>query len=111
MAITISNKNPNAGDERLGFRKLHFAQVTFDSSYPTGGEAFDPVQFGLTEAPTQVIPTSRKLNCTEGVLDVRYDYTNKKLMVFCAATGLEIADTTNLSSMVVDLIIIEGSPA
>lgn len=112
MALSVSNKNPNSGRELIGFRPTQFVQVTFDSSYPTGGEAFDPVQFGPEFAsPTQVIATARNLACPEGILDVRFDYTNKKLMVFCAATGLEIADTTDLTSLTADVIVVAGAAA
>lgn len=108
MALTVANKNPNAGDERIGFRRTHFALVTFDSSYPTGGEAFDPVQFGVTDGPTHVIATPRKLDCAAGILTVQYDYTNKKLVVVCP-NGAEVADTTDLSSFTADVVVIEGA--
>ena len=35
------------GPEVPGSRKEVFGTITFDSSYPTGGEGFTPAEFGL----------------------------------------------------------------
>ena len=35
------------GPEVPGSRKESVGTITFDSSYPTGGEAFTPAEFGL----------------------------------------------------------------
>lgn len=92
MAVTISGLDFSvAGDKR---RTL--GTVTFDNSYPTGGEAITPQQVGLAdilfmdvENPVSSTPTTRM--CT-------YDLTNEKFMVFTSSDGNQVANGTDLSA-------------
>lgn len=114
MALTVSSPNPDAGAGRLGKRQLKFVTVTFDSDYLEGGEAFDPVQFGLVGKPFQVIPTPR-VHARGPV--VTYDRTNKTLVVF-GNGGTSSSNVTaksygelchcDLSALVCDITIVEG---
>lgn len=49
MALTISEAADALRPSHVvGDLKLKFVRVTFDSSYPTGGEAITPANFGMT---------------------------------------------------------------
>jgi hypothetical protein len=45
MALTITV--PDAGRTVIGNKRLTIGTIAFDSSYPTGGEAFTPEDIGL----------------------------------------------------------------
>lgn len=112
MALTIAPSEPHAGAVQVGPRRAAIAKITFDSSYPTGGEAFDPSQLGIEGKPAMVICSPRPGASTTFI--VQYDRANKKLMVF-EQSGVddapfdEVDDTTNLSTLVVDVLVIAGS--
>lgn len=89
MALTIT-KIANA-DYTEANKRVRVRSVTFDSSYPTGGESLTPADVGLrviTEARAH--GAFRKSDASDAVL-VSYDYTNKKLLAYRqkdpAATG------------------------
>lgn len=128
MALAISDlKRDVAGNKRL-----HHGKITFDSSYPSGGEALTPANIGLH--------TIERIVFSEALgFKAEYDYANQKVVVKCpsvvtgaagagtlddfpmsgvgatsASIGLtagnattrfggqqEVADTTNLSTLVV----------
>jgi len=73
MAAVVSI--PSARKNTLGAWKLGVADVTMDSSYPTGGEAVDPADFGITTAYIVLIDGAQGFH---GV----WDYTNKKIVVY-----------------------------
>lgn len=84
-------------------RSIKFGTLAFDSSYPTGGESFDPVALGLSEIESIVF------NSTSGYV-FEYDSTNKKVIVrgqdpTDATVGViafsEVADTTDLAAVTV----------
>ncbi len=88
--------------------------VTFDSSYPSKwGRTFDATAYVKNTNADRVTNESTALGYV-----VRYDATNKKLKVFnvpaldgnaASAQALaEVANTTNLSTLSVDLIISGG---
>lgn len=113
MALTVANANPNAGNEVVGYRRLHFVTVTFDNSYTTGGLAFDPAQFGVIGKPGMTLALPRIFGAdTTKHLICRYDRVNKKLQAFqqSAATGAltEVPNACDLSTLVVDVLIVEG---
>lgn len=92
MALTVSNLDFSvAGDKRRTI-----GQITFDSSYPTGGEALTPQQIGLgtilwmdVENPVSATPTTRMST---------FDHTNGRFLVFTSSDGNEVANGTNLSA-------------
>lgn len=108
MALTVANRDARAADV-FGRHKVVFSKVTFDSSYPTGGESFVPADVGLAEF--DIVLVSPDSNAAGGHV-VQYDYTAKKFKVFVeeavAAGGplLEIANATDLSTLVIRVLAI-----
>jgi hypothetical protein len=92
MAVTISNLDFSvAGDKRRTI-----GTVTFDNSYPTGGEVITPQQVGLgvilrmdLENPVSSTPTTRMST---------FDHTNRAFLAFTSADGLQVAGGTDLSA-------------
>lgn len=90
----------------VGNKKFRTYDVTFDSSYPTGGESLTPANVGLKKI-VQVIGDGT-FTATEGGttgVQVSYDYTNKKLQAFWGNAGTasvapEVTGTTNLATQV-----------
>lgn len=92
MAVTISNLDFSvAGDKRRTM-----GNVTFDSSYPTGGEALSPNQIGL--ADILWMDVENPVNGTPAARLCTYDHTNDRFLVFTSSDGNEVANGTNLSA-------------
>lgn len=97
MALTFSAPtHKNAGSERATY-----GTITFDSSYPTGGEAYTNREMGLGTI------NSLQLEQDDGYIPY-WDNTNSKIKLFWAdydavADGalIEVADTTDVSSVIV----------
>lgn len=120
MALTLSVvKQSVFGDQRIVI-----ADVTFDNSYPTGGEVVDLAALGLIEV--NFAQTSNKAGYI-----VEYDYANKKLIArlpaaahthtentdaeytqnattaaSTAAVAGEVSNGTNLSTLTVRVMLI-----
>lgn len=86
------------------------ADVTFDSSYPTGGEAVSPPQLGLQSVDFVSVSSA------DGYI-VEYDYANGKLIArtptnvsdgeaAAAAPADEVANATDLSAVTVRVLAI-----
>jgi hypothetical protein len=92
MALTIAIVNRNVS----GAQKQVIADVTFDNSYPTGGEAFAPSDVDPGESSSSafhfVVIGMNDVTLADQ-REVDYDYTNKKLMVKTAIT----TEATNAS--------------
>lgn len=94
---------PLAGDH-TNVAKIVVVDITFDSSYPTGGEAFDIQTLGLSEAwyvsVDQIAPDTTSLV-------VRWDYATAKFIAFWVDTTVdgaamaEVVNTTDLSAVTV----------
>lgn len=101
MGLTIAPVAKNV----VGAQFEVIADITFDSSYPTGGESltaatlFGP-SFGAGVVTT-ILYVSAFSTTVPAVNDFFYDYTNKLLMAFVQATGVEVADTTSLATNIV----------
>lgn len=98
MALSITRQ------DLFGNTRVVFATFTFDSSYPTGGEACDP---GLGTVNIAISDPS-----VSGYV-FQYDYANRKLKAFYAdydagADGplIEVANGVNLSAVSVRLLFI-----
>ena len=71
MALTISRENCN-----IGSKELMTGSITFDSSYPTGGEAFNPLTIGgIRDAETVIIEPKDGFR-------FQYDHTNDKIKAY-----------------------------
>ena len=110
MAVSVSTPT-NAGRQfnPLLARNHALLRVTFDSSYPTGGEALNFKQYvGFTP---DVAFFSQRAPLTGGYTFV-WDRTNNKILVFWVDTTVdgaamsEVANTTNLSTLVLDVLLI-----
>ncbi len=98
MALTISNvKRTVFGNDRVAI-----ADVTFDSSYATGGELLDISQLGMQQVDyLAVAPASGYA--------VEWDGTNKKLLVRGTGSAEKAAFTqqdasTDLSTLTVHIM-------
>lgn len=97
MALTASLTTSSVGNQ-----KGRFGTITFDASYPTGGEAITPATFGLTFLNHLVITDNA------GADVVAWDRTNAKLVAYVRTTGVEVADTTDLSALVISVLALGG---
>lgn len=79
---------------------LVVSQVTFDNSYPTGGEAVTAADFGLSELDAVVVVGTRAVNTWR----VTYNKAAGKLVAFVNTTGVEVAAAADLSTLVVDVV-------
>lgn len=86
MALTFTEKKR----AKLGNAYAVSADITFDSSYPTGGEALAASAFGLNNIDIMLCETA------SGYM-FQYDYANAKLKAFyprAALTGsLDVAES------------------
>lgn len=107
MALTVSR---NFQRESVGLDQFrcNIVDITFDSSYPTGGESLTRQDLGMDSEVLMVLP---QLGDTGYV--VLYDRTNSKLMAYMgdnnnASDGplIEVANTTDLSTLDVRLLVI-----
>ncbi len=99
MAIAISSFERHGS---IGTKRQHSGTITFDSSYPTGGEAVTAANFGLS------VMDHLQFNQGEDGYVFHWDKANAKIIAYEAgADGApldEVADTTDLSSVVVEAI-------
>ena len=103
MAITITNPGSSADVPGVsGNIKYVIKDITFDDSYPTGGEGLSATQLGLEEV--YIVLISQK---SDGYV-VQYDYTNEKLEIYEAgADGAaldELGNTADASGIAIRLI-------
>ena len=83
MALTVTKVTKNV----VGAQYEVIADVTFDSSYPTGGEAFIPNDVDKSRPTSDVFHFVAITGNDATIADnriVTYDHTNKKLVVFTA---------------------------
>ena len=98
MAVAISNIDSRTEDT-WGRQRIRIVEVTFDDSYPTGGESLSPndvalADIGFVAASPDASPYS-----------VRYDFTDTNLVVF-EEDDTEVSNGTDLSSLKVRLLIV-----
>lgn len=76
--------------------------VTFDSSYPTGGEA---VTLNHISAPVFGIATIKSSTTTDGdTVAVYYNASTGKILAYTSGGG-QVSNTTDLSGLVVQLVV------
>jgi len=107
MASTFTPAQPIASSRRMsGNQRQVIGTITFDASYPTGGLAITPGQFGLT-----AITDVKVAGGTSGYhVFWNRSTTAPTLQVFqgdnanvAAAPGIQVPNATNLSTLVVDI--------
>lgn len=94
MTVSVAVDNPPAPPGNV---KECYGTVTFDSSYPAGGEAVTAAQFGLSEL-LDLVPQGVSTNG----YSPRYDKANKKLLMFRTDQtddpAEQVPNTTDLSA-------------
>jgi hypothetical protein len=82
--LTLAKLTPNA-DTTFGNTRIKFRDITFDDSYPTGGESLTAANFGLKHLDA-VIPHGPAVDSDgsggTNAVTVTYDHTNSKLQAF-----------------------------
>ena len=94
MALTVSIVEKFVVGSRLGV----VADITFDSSYTTGGEDLTPQKLGFRNS-LSFFSGGVARNETTASLDVRHNRTSNKIQAF--TSNAEVASTTDLSEYVV----------
>ena len=94
MPLTVAVPSVNTV---VGNQRLTVTQVTFDSSYLTGGELITPADVGLNAIHALISFASSGYNVT-------YDATAGSLIVYDHILGVEVVSTTDLALITADLI-------
>lgn len=101
MALTIAKKLPNGQPDVVGGHTyLQVADITFDASYPTGGEALSAGDLGFQPGVKIVLLEAEP----EDGFSFLYDRTNAKLKVLCpgvvtGAAGAGVLDDFPMSGV------------
>lgn len=106
MALTITRVKKNV----VGAQRELVADITFDSSYPTGGEAFAPSDVDPTMPSSASFHFVSLESNDATAADHRffsYDHTNKKLMIF-TASGTEATNASNQAAVTVRALLRYG---
>jgi hypothetical protein len=95
MAVSCSVTFLPIPEGTLRGRKCGFADITFDSSYPTGGEAIAAADLKLATAIELLIHAGG--DADGNAHQFVHDRTNGKILAYTA--GAEVANTTDLSTL------------
>jgi hypothetical protein len=98
MAATVSR----VLDTVVGAQRKTVSEITFDSSYPTGGEAVTASQLGFGVAVLNASTTIKTVGGTVNVANAYYDIPNGKVLVY-DETPAEVSDTATLATLVVQI--------
>ena len=85
----------------FGDRRVWVGTITFDSSYPTGGEAIVPGDFGFSEINHVIVGP----NDAAASRIAAWDRTNSKIKLF-TALSTEAANASNQSTISMPLVVI-----
>lgn len=101
MALTVAKIT--GADHVAGNKRYKYRTITFDASYPTGGEPLTASDLGLKQI-VAIVPMGafRNTDATLGI-EVSYDHTNSKLVAYWGNAGVasgmpEVTSTTDLST-------------
>lgn len=92
-------------DERtvFGNKRVSFATVTMDSSYPTGGESVTAAQLGLSSVHRCDAQVAVATGGGVNVANANYSVTTNKVLLY-DETPAEVANAADVSTTVVKLI-------
>lgn len=101
MALTIAKVT--GADHTAGNMRQKVRTITFDSSYPTGGESLTAADLGLKRIFELRPHGSFRAAANTSAIEVSYDHTNSKLIAFWGNAGTasvqpEVTNTTDLST-------------
>lgn len=108
MAVSVTDVKRGV----LGDLKYLIADVTFDSSYPLGGEALTAGTLGLTTIYYMDLTAVRDPDTTDNLLIATYDYTNSKIVAGwdnesgSNSAFVEVDDTTDISAYSVRIFVL-----
>jgi di/tripeptidase len=88
MAYTVSYLDGSESRFQWGNKKIRIAEVTLTGTYPTGGEALNPRDFGMSKI-LHVLGNSTEAAGQTSAWQVHWDRTNNKLKLM----GLAVAAT------------------
>jgi len=102
MALSVSvNRTDTVGR----YTKYTTGTITFDSSYPTGGESLTVSNVGLSSKIEFIAVTDAS------GYNFQYDYTNNKVLAYwpnsdatAPSVGKQVANTTDLSAVTCNFI-------
>jgi len=97
MAVSIAKVT--GADSVFGNKRVKVRDITFDSSYPTGGEPLTAADVDLKKIDFGIC-TIQAVGGTVNVTSVYYDTTNNKLIAY-DETPAEVTDTATLATLVV----------
>lgn len=109
MALTLTSPSPLA-DDVWGRLRVAIRTVTFDDSYPTGGESLTAADVGMAEIVGVIV-----LPDHSPAYSVTYDYANGKLVVSGVQQDADAAttdpfdeedDTADLDTLVCRVIVL-----
>lgn len=102
MALTIAEATTGLGVRKKNFGAEEFSlvKITFDSSYPTGGEAVTPSEVGMTR-----IDGAWPVGQAAGSRVAQWDQANGKILLFDDALA-QVANASDQSTIVIYFIFI-----
>lgn len=109
MALTVTELASITPSVRPGDqpKALVFATVTFDSSYPTGGEAIAASDFSSVGSVDSLVVSQTTVAGIDAV------YSGGKILLYdednTSGIAAQVADTTDMSATAVDVVVI-GEP-
>lgn len=95
MALTFTKTDAGV----FGDQKYWQGKVTFDSVYPTGGEAYTPEDFEMGQVRTIV------LTPVEIQYRVIWDKANSTLMIVTDSLGSQVANGADMSATEVEVTV------
>lgn len=110
MAVSVTPVYAGAvtsgrSEDVWGARRVGLYRITFDSSYVTNGEPWDPRASGFDKPVASVQPSVRYASASKD-WNVQYDHVNAKLVAIVTSTGAEVANATDLSTLVIDVTVL-----
>lgn len=101
MALTYTELDRSG---QVGRLRVWVGTITFDSSYPTGGEAVDAGQFGMSSIVALIVGST-----DEAGISARWDHANSKLILMDEdnTSGIEaqFANTGDASAVVATVLV------
>lgn len=98
MALTITTVKKDV----WGTKRVHIADITFDNSYPSGGESLTAADLGFANTLDAVFCEGLAAKADETLaVGVKYDYTASKLVAYETAAAAEgpLAQVDNTESL------------
>ena len=88
-----------------GRRRTGLYRFTPSTSYPTGGESFNPVSFGF-QGPVAAVWLTVRSVAASVTRRFEYDHSAKTIKAVVTSTGAEVAAAQDLSTILIDVLVI-----